>query len=318
MFQGSETRTAALFPGQGSQERGMGRDVAEQFPEAMELWKRAERIAGLPLREIYWDGDAQAMAETGSLQPALLVTGYTLWTCAAAWMSPSFFAGHSVGEYTALAAARVLDIQEAIELISLRGRLMSEAGQDQSGKMAAILKLGQSDVEEIVSQACEESAQELCIANFNSPGQLVISGSEEALECALALCREKRGRGVRLPVSGAFHSGLMDEASRELARVMDRYQWRDAAVPVHLNVTAQPEDRAEQILATMKLQMRSPVLWTQLVEDQYEKGVQTWLEFGPKGVLTKLVKHILNDANRQWQAEPVDSLEAIAQLPNRA
>lgn len=314
MIRDSEDRTAVLFPGQGSQEKGMGRDVAEQFPEAMELWKRAEAISGSPLRGIYWDGDDQAMAETRSLQPALLVTGYTLWTCASTWMAPSFFAGHSVGEYTALAAARVLDIQEAVELISLRGRLMFEAGQDQSGQMAAVLKLAQHEVEDIVSQACEESEQELCIANFNSPGQLVISGTEDALDCALTLCKERKGRAIRLPVSGAFHSGLMDEAARELARVMDRYAWKDAAVPVHLNVTAKPEHRAERILETMKLQMRSPVHWTQLVEDQFEHGVRAWVEFGPKGVLTKLVKHILSDAGGEWRAETADSLEAIKRL----
>jgi [acyl-carrier-protein] S-malonyltransferase len=316
----SETGTSAavLFPGQGSQEKGMGRDVAERYPEAMELWKLAEVVSGSPLREIYWDGEDQAMAETRFLQPALLVTGYNLWSCASSWLRPSSFAGHSVGEYTALAAAGVLDIREAIELISLRGRLMSEAGKDQSGQMAAILKLAQAEVEEIVSRACAESGQELCVANFNSPAQLVISGAEEALDCALELCREKKGRGVRLPVSGAFHSGLMEEASRELARMMDRYDWKDAAVPVHLNVTSRPEDRAEQILATMKLQMRSPVLWTQLVEDQLGRGVQTWLEFGPKGVLTKLVRHILKETPGDWRAESVDSLEALEQLRNRA
>jgi len=318
MFGDSETSTAVLFPGQGSQEKGMGRDVAEEYPEAMKLWKMAEGISGSRLREIYWDGEDQAMAETRFLQPALLVTGYNLWSCASPWLRPNSLAGHSVGEYTALAAAGVLDIKEAIELISLRGRLMSESGKDQAGQMAAILKLAQAEVEDIVSRACEESGQELCVANFNSPAQLVISGAEEALDCALALCKEKKGRGVRLPVSGAFHSGFMEEASQELARVMDRYDWKDAAVPVHMNVTSKPEDRAEQILATMKLQMRSPVLWTQLIEDQLGRGVQTWLEFGPKGVLTKLVKHILKAAPGDWQAESVDSLQALEQLRNRA
>ncbi len=304
-----QDKIAAVFPGQGSQEQGMGRDVAEKYTEAMQLWKEAEKIVEAPLREIYWDGDDQTMAETRYQQPALFVVGLTLWDLVSAKLAWSFLAGHSIGEYTALAAGNVLDRKDVLEIVALRARLMSEAGREQSGKMAAVLRLDQMEVEDIVKQAREETDQELCIANYNSPQQLVISGASQAVDEACRMISSKRGRTVVLPVSGAFHSNLMQEAARELSGYMERFDWQDADIPVYFNVTAGPETRGREICRIMQRQMMSSVLWTQLIDNQWQDGVRHWYEMGPKGVLARLIKYILKDKEGHWQVEAVPSLE---------
>ena len=169
---------ALLFPGQGSQEAGMGRDLAEADSAAMQLWKRAEAISGLPLREIFWEGDDAAMSDTRALQPALTVVNLNLWRALAGRVQPVAAAGHSLGEFAALAAAGVLDEESVLQIVSLRGRLMAEADPDGRGGMAAILKLSLEQVEGVVREAAEESDRPLIIANYNTPGQYVISGDK--------------------------------------------------------------------------------------------------------------------------------------------
>ena len=311
-------KRSVLFPGQGSQERGMGRDLAEHDEQIMDLWREAEKKSGASLREIFWDGDNQAMTETRYQQPALFVTGLGLWRHGASTLSPDYLTGHSVGEFTALAAAGALDALEALELVCLRGRLMFEAGKHRAGCMAAVLKLEENQVQAIISQACDETGDELCVANYNSPQQIVISGSRSALDRALEMVRTHKGRGMELPVSGAFHSRLMNEPARELARVMQKTTWRSPRIPVHLNVTAQAAQTDQEIAEAMSRQMISPVLWSQLIVDQCDKGVRVWWELGPKGVLTRLMRHILDGkAEESWEAEYVCTLDGIRQVRER-
>ena len=307
------TAWAVLFPGQGSQEQGMGRDMAEADSEVMDLWKKAESITGASLREIYWDGDQEAMAETRYLQPALTLTALSVWMRFSFRSYPDYLAGHSVGEYPALAAAGVLDPEQALELVALRGRLMSEAGDQAPGKMIAALKMEQDSVEEVVLQAREQTGQEICVANYNTPQQFALSGAVDAVDEAARLIKKRRGRAVPLPVSGAFHSALMQEAAKELGSYMDRLSWADARIPVHLNVTAQPEKSGEAIQERLKRQIVSPVLWSQTMRDQWDRGVRTWLEFGPKGVLCRMLPHVLGK-EKSWQAECVDSEDKLQNL----
>jgi [acyl-carrier-protein] S-malonyltransferase len=304
---------AVLFPGQGSQEIGMGRDIAERDNEAMALWKRTEKLCQASLREIYWDGDEQAMAQTRYLQPALAVTGLSLWK-ACSHLRPDYLGGHSVGEFPALVAAGVLSAEEMLELVSLRGRLMFQAGESQAGKMAAVVKLDEAAVTEIVSEARSRSGGELVIANYNSPQQLVISGSPEAVDEAARLAKERKGRAMPLPVSGAFHSPLMEEAAAELARSMRKLSWSSAKVPLHLNATARPETDADRLQETMQRQMISPVYWTQIMNDQWDRGVRQWLELGPKGVLVGLLKHIFRGRKDSWQADCLDTAQKCDSL----
>ena len=312
---GASTNTGAvMFPGQGSQEKGMGKDIAEHYSEVMDLWKKGEQIAGAPLREIYWEGDESAMTETSNQQPALVITSLGLWRVLSSNIRPQYFSGHSIGEYTALIASGVLDWEQALELVCLRGRLMSEAGRTASGKMAAILKLSQETVQQIVDQASEETGETLLIANYNTPYQLVVSGAENAVEKAMALAKQNKGKPVALPVSGAFHSPLMNEAAQELAGFMEKLHWKKPGIPVHLNVTAREETNVDNLLANMQKQMISPVYWTQLILDQWDKGARKWWEIGPKKVLTNLVKNILRDSEENWEVENVGSLEDINKL----
>ena len=288
--------TAVLFPGQGSQEPGMGRDLADASREAMELWKKAEKASGAPLRDIYWDSaDETAMAQTRFLQPALTVVNLNLWAHMADRLSPAAMAGHSLGEFSALAASGALSVNRTLEAVSLRGRLMAEADPDGRGAMAALLKLTQGQVEEVAAEAAKTTGELCIVANYNSPAQYVISGAVAAVEAASGMVKEFKGRAIRLPVSGAFHSPLMDEAAAELASFLKKIDWNKPRIPVYCNVTAAPVAEADVLCGIMCRQMTSSVRWIETIANQYAVGVRDFVEIGPKGVLTKLLKANLGD-----------------------
>lgn len=302
-----------LFPGQGSQKQGMGRELAESWPDAAHAWKMGENVTGLPLREIYWEGEEKDMAHTSSLQPALFIVNTMNWLYIRDRLEPSFAAGHSLGEYCALCSAGVLEFKEGLEIVSLRGKLMADAGIGQNGSMAAILKLDEDTVRELVEETRRETGRDILIANYNTPRQLVISGDDKAVDAAVKKASEKKGRGVLLPVSGAFHTPMMQEAADELAAYMDKKYWRTVRFPVFFNSTASPESDGEKIRDIMHKQMVSSVYWTQLIGNMFEKGVRDFVELGPKGVLTRMVPQILGkdqdvDAQCLESREDLDSL----------
>lgn len=308
-----DQHTAVLFPGQGSQEPGMGRDLAEASPEAMDLWKRAERLSGLPLRGIYWDGDDAAMADTRNLQPALTVVNIALWQHVAGRLRPACVAGHSLGEYSALVAAGALDAPAVFELVALRGRLMAEADPAGAGGMAAVLKLSLDDVAEVVRESSEATGGRLIIANYNTPGQFVISGDKQTVADATARVKDRKGRAIPLAVSGAFHSPLMDEAARELSKALARMTWHRPRVPVYCNVTASPQTDGASLAEVMPRQMTSSVRWIETITAQWNDGVRNWVEVGPKGVLTKMVKPILSSISVDDAAYSVTGIADLEQ-----
>ncbi|MGE4421783.1 MAG: ACP S-malonyltransferase [Pseudodesulfovibrio sp.] len=307
------TKTGILFPGQGSQEKGMGRDVAEADSAALDLWKLAERESGLALREIYWDGEPADMADTRALQPALTVVNLTLWLAVKDRLAPCATAGHSLGEFASLGAAGVLDVEDCIRAVTLRGRLMAESGGAGHG-MAAVVKLAQDKVEEIVAQAVKQSGRELRIANYNTPAQFVISGEAEALDAAEALVKEAKGRAIRLAVSGAFHSPLIKEAADEFAAFLETLAWKAPAFPVFHNATALPEPDPASVKATMQRQMTSSVLWIQTMQAMWTAGVREFIEVGPKGVLFKMLKANLGSEEEQWSGLNIGNLEQAGEL----
>uniref|UniRef100_I2Q1P7 Malonyl CoA-acyl carrier protein transacylase n=1 Tax=Desulfovibrio sp. U5L TaxID=596152 RepID=I2Q1P7_9BACT len=297
----TENRLAVLFPGQGSQEKGMGRALAETSAEAAELWRLAEKASGLSLREIYWEGDEAAMADTRALQPAMTAVTLGLWYFLQSKLSSAVgFAGHSLGEYAALAASGMLEVPAVLDLTSLRGRLMAEAaGGD--GKMAAVLKLSLDAIEDVVREAAETTGKILLIANYNSPGQYVISGEAGAVAAAADLVKERKGRAVPLAVSGAFHSPLMAEPAAELEKALRKAGLRaPSRGPVFFNVTGAAEPGADKALALMCRQMTSQVRWIDTMANLWKAGARTFVELGPKGVLTKLLAANLKDAGEPY------------------
>lgn len=306
--------TAILFPGQGSQESGMGRDLAEASREAMDTWKQAERASGLELRAVYWEGDDAAMADTRALQPALTVVNLNLWRALAAKVSPAATAGHSLGEYSSLAAAGVLGIDAVLELVALRGRLMAEADPEGKGTMAAMLKLSLADAEAAVAEVGASTGEMIGIANYNTPGQYVASGTKAAIAALQEAVKTRKGRALPLPVSGAFHSPLMKEAATEMAKALEKASWSPAKFAVYPNVTGRATTDQRELKKLLLDQMTSSVRWIDTITAQYTDGVRRFVECGPKGVLSKMVKPILDahpasPAPESYTAIAVGSLE---------
>ena len=302
---------AILFPGQGSQEPGMGKDLAEYWSDAMDLWKLGEKISGYPLREIFWDGNAEDMAQTRYLQPAMTVVNLSLWMFIQKKQAPSplFMAGHSLGEFSALCASKVLNIEETLKLVSLRGRLMAEADPEGKGKMAAILKLKQEIVEELVQEVHQETGQIILVANYNTPAQFVVSGTIDAVDLVVKKVKKQKGRAVVLPVSGAFHSPMMEEAAQELATFMAKLEWSAPRVPIYFNATGQKEIDPAKIKQIMSRQMTSSVYWIQIIQAIFSDGGNHFVEIGPKGVLSRMVGQILTDDKDKIEVKSVATLD---------
>jgi len=304
---------ALLFAGQGSQQAGMGKDLAEVDRDAMDYWKEAEKISGLPLREIYWEGDDSAMSDTRALQPALTVVNLNLWRAFSQKnsLSPAACAGHSLGEFSALGASGVLSPTDVLKVTSLRGRLMAEADSEHKGAMAAVVKLAVQEVEEIVSDAGRESGELIVAANYNTPVQTVISGTKNAIALAGQKVRGRKARFIELKVSGAFHSPMMEDANRELRPLLEKVTWNDPRFPVYCNVDARPVYDGQSAKESLLRQMVSPVHWVSLVRNLYMAGVRWWMEISPRAVLGKMVGPSLTGIVGQSENLRVDLVNSL-------
>lgn len=297
----------------------MGRGLAESFSQARLLFEEADAILGFSLSRLCFEGPKEDLNDTINTQPAIFTTSLAVmrvlesegWLQPPAMAAPAMVAGHSLGELTALAAAGVIDFDAGLRLVRERGRLMKLAGERSPGGMAAVLKMDDADVEEACKEAAGETGKAVQIANYNSPGQVVISGDTDALECAIELLRERGGRRIiPLAVSIAAHSPLMTSVVKEFRAAVDGTTMRAPALPIVANISARPLLGVDEIRDELAGQLTWPVRWTSSMQWMVEQGVTQFVEVGPGDVLSKLMRRI----DRGVSAASVGDLASIEAL----
>jgi [acyl-carrier-protein] S-malonyltransferase len=301
-------KLAFLFPGQGAQKVGMGRALAEAHAEARSVFETADRVLGFSLSRLCWEGPLDELTRSVHAQPALLTHSVAaLRLVRAAGLKPTWVAGHSLGEYSAGVAAGAIDFESALRLTRRRGELMSQAGIERPGTMAAILGMTAEQVEAVCRVAA--AAGVVVAANYNAPGQVVISGEIPAIEKACTLATERGARrAIRLEVSGAFHSPLMASASRELEAALEAAPLKDAECPIIANVSAEPVRSASEIRGALAAQLLGAVRW-EATQRRLIAEEATFVELGSGTVLRGLLRTTDKQA-RSWNVEDPESLQA--------
>lgn len=280
---------AYIFPGQGAQFPGMGLDLYEKYPEAKDLFKQADEILGFSITKTMFEGSAEDLKQTIVTQPAIFLHSVVMTKILGASFKSDMVAGHSLGEFSALVANRTLDFEPALKLVSSRALAMQEACEMEPSTMAAVLGLE----DEMVEAVCAEVEGIVVAANYNCPGQLVISGSVDAVKKACERLKERGAkRAMVLPVGGAFHSPLMEPARKKLALAIEKTTFHTPVCPVYQNVSTFGVTNPEEIKENLVFQLTAPVKWTQSVQNMIKDGATHFIEVGPGKVLQGLVKKI--------------------------
>jgi len=304
------SQIAFIFPGQGSQYVGMAQDFYQSDPKARELFQLAEEATGLPLRRLIFHGPMEELTETVNLQPAVTVVNLCLYQALQqAGVTPQAVCGHSLGEYSALCAAGVLSAADSLAAVRQRGRLMQREAEKYPGAMVAVIGLTPEKLKGLVHPLTKEGP--IALANFNTREQTVVSGAPDLVARAGNLAKGEGARVVPLKVSGAWHSPLMAGAAADFTAFLEKLTFNAPRLPIYLNATAGPETNPELLRQLMSGQLTSPVRWAELILNLKTAGVDTWVEVGPKNVLTGLVRKILPEEPKErfFNVENRESLE---------
>jgi len=304
------SKIAFIFPGQGSQYVGMGKEVFQNFPLARQTFEEADDALGHTLSKLCFDGPESELKLTFNTQPAILTVSAAILKVlfAETGISPSCLAGHSLGEYTSLFAAGALPVPDGVRITRLRGKLMQEAVPVGEGSMAAIIGLPKGEVEKICAEAA--SGQVVSPANYNSPEQIVISGHKEAVERASTMALERGVRVVALPVSAPFHCSLMKPAAEKLGEELKKISFSEIKIPVISNAEADPYPSKEEIRRLLTTQVDHPVRWEESMNRLIQDGIETFIEVGPGRVLSGLMKRI-NRGVKTLNVEDVNGLKNL-------
>jgi [acyl-carrier-protein] S-malonyltransferase len=309
-----QSAIAFVFPGQGSQNPGMGKDLADKFPAARQVFEEADEALGFALSDLCFNGPAEELQLTENTQPAILTTSVAALRAmeSEGFPKPDYVAGHSLGEYSALVAAGALSLTDAVRTVRKRGQYMQEAVPVGTGAMAAILG---ADVETVAAACAEASQGEICsAANINSPNQIVIAGAAAAIDRAIEIVKARGAkRAVKLNVSAPFHCAMMMPAQDRLALDLNELEFKDLATPVVTNVDARPINKGAEARAALVRQVSQPVRWLESVEFLATQGVQTFIEVGPGKVLCGLLRQI-NRELRSLNVEDESSLRAAREV----
>ncbi len=292
------SKHAVLFPGQGSQSVGMGKVLYDSNAEVQKWFRKANDILGFSLTDIMFEGPIEKLTQTEYTQPAIYL--HSVASYFAHGLKADMVAGHSLGEFSALTAARVISFEDGLQLVRLRGLSMQKAGQEYPGAMAAVIGMDDAQVEEICEATSKALGEPVVAANYNCHGQLVISGDVQAVEAAMSALKDAGCRIVkRLPVSGAFHSPLMQSAYAPLADALDKLEFQAPDVPVYSNYTAMSSMDPSVLKSNALNQLLNPVRWTQTLVRMYDDDARTYSECGPGNVLRGLVQRTLKDITVQ-------------------
>ncbi|MBW1973636.1 MAG: [acyl-carrier-protein] S-malonyltransferase [Deltaproteobacteria bacterium] len=305
---------AFIFPGQGSQYVGMGKEFFEEYPIAREIFQEASDVLGFDMAQLCFEGPEEKLRLTENTQPALLTVSIAVLKTFLSIkdIQPSLVAGHSLGEYSALVAVDSIDFGNAVKIVRLRGRFMEEAVPEGLGAMAAVIGLDEKKVIELCKKAANGAV--LSPANFNSPGQVVISGEAEAVKRAIKIGSELGAKKViPLKVSGPFHSSLMAPAAKRLERELKSISFKDPIVPVVTNVEAKPNKDGSRVVSLLVDQLTSPVKWEQSIRNMIDMGIKIFIEFGPGKVLTGLIKRINKDITL-FNVERPDDIKKVVEF----